>query len=275
MFDIGFYEIVLNAIVALLVVGPKEFPTLVRKVGEWAGAIRRAVNAVKSEIDKEVHKADEIKRLMERELEIAEAHKNTPPIHRAALTPPAAEDTIKPEIAATAPSTANTAPAAPTSIPAGKQEHGTSRLYTATLYPAAGTAVHDAPHRVAQPAAANPTVRARGVFDPVSIHQRAGCAARASFIAASAGRRDHDRHRGGLAVYHAVQVRLRAGGGLVAAVRAASVLALRRAGGHHHPRMGGHHHSRESCGETFVCDRRGLRDRRGPDPARHSFADLA
>src|SRR3569832_2740794 len=103
MFDIGFSEIVLIAIVALLVVGPKEFPTLVRKVGEWAGAIRRAVNAVKSEIDKEVHKADEIKRLMERELEIAEAHKNTPPIHRAALTPPAAEATKKPELATTAP----------------------------------------------------------------------------------------------------------------------------------------------------------------------------
>src|SRR3569833_3794720 len=127
MFDIGFSEIVLIAIVALLVVGPFEFPTLVRKGGEWAGAIRRAVNAVKSESDKEVHKADESKRLMERELEIAEAHKNTPPIHRAALTPPAAEDTIKPEIAATAPSTANPAPAAPPSIPAGKQDHGTSQ----------------------------------------------------------------------------------------------------------------------------------------------------
>src|SRR3569832_1603029 len=119
MFDIGFSEIVLIAIVALLVVGPKEFPTLVRKVGEWAGAIRRAVNAVKSEIDKEVHKADEIKRLMERELEIAEAHKNTPPIHRAALTPPAAEDTIKPEITASTPNNKNTTKAAPSSILAG------------------------------------------------------------------------------------------------------------------------------------------------------------
>src|SRR3569832_1841135 len=127
MFDIGFSEIVLIAIAALLVVGPKEFPTLARKVGEWAGAIRRAVNAVKSEIDKEVHKADEVKRLMGRELEIANAHNNTPPIHRAALTPPAAEDTKKPENAATAPSTANTAPAAPTTLPARKQEHGTSQ----------------------------------------------------------------------------------------------------------------------------------------------------
>lgn len=125
MFDIGFSEIVLIAIVALLVVGPKEFPTLVRKVGEWVGAIRRAVNAVKSEIDKEIHKADEIKRLMEREVEIAEAHKNTPPIHRAALTPPAAQDTVKPEHENPVSSSPNAAPPAPT--PASKQENGPSQ----------------------------------------------------------------------------------------------------------------------------------------------------
>ena len=88
MFDIGFSEIILIAVVALLVVGPKEFPPLVRNVGKWVGAIRRTVNSVKTEFEQEVHKADEIKRLMEREVEIAEAHKNTPPIHRAALASP-------------------------------------------------------------------------------------------------------------------------------------------------------------------------------------------
>lgn len=124
MFDIGFSEIVLIAVVALLVVGPKEFPTLVRKVGEWVGALRRAINTVKNEIDNEIHKADEIKRLMERELEIAEAHKNTPPIHRAALTPPASE-VIKPEIdSQAAPPPHTPVSAAPTP---GKQEHGTSQ----------------------------------------------------------------------------------------------------------------------------------------------------
>ena len=123
MFDIGFSEIVLIAVVALLVVGPKEFPTLVRKVGEWVGAVRRAINTVKSEIDKEIHKADEIKRLMERELEIAEAHKNTPPIHRAALTPPVSE-MIKPELDNQVAPPAHTAvPAAP--IPGKQEEHGT------------------------------------------------------------------------------------------------------------------------------------------------------
>lgn len=129
MFDIGFSEIILIAIVALLVVGPKEFPALVRKAGEWAGAIRRAVNAVKSEFDKEVHKADEIKRLMEREAEIAETHKNTPPIHQAALTPSLSQ--AGPEEAVSIGANLNDlpTPVAPSvgvaSRPVGKQEHGT------------------------------------------------------------------------------------------------------------------------------------------------------
>lgn len=142
MFDIGFSEIVLIAVVALLVVGPKEFPTLVRKAGEWVGAVRRAVHSVKSEFEKEVQKADEIKRLMEREIEIAEAHMNTPPVHRAVLTPPASREAAAPEKNAAdgAPSASNDAkpsevktneavsiPVAPT-VPVaitGKQAHAT------------------------------------------------------------------------------------------------------------------------------------------------------
>src|SRR3569623_2020019 len=88
MFVIGFSEIILIAEVAMLVVGPKEFPTLVRNEAKWVGAIRRTVNSVKTDFEQEVHKADQIKRLMEREVEIAEAHKNTPPIHRAARASP-------------------------------------------------------------------------------------------------------------------------------------------------------------------------------------------
>lgn len=74
MFDVGFSEILLIAVVALLVVGPREFPTLVRNVGSWMGRARRFMQAVKSEFDKEIHKADEIKRLMAKEADIAELH---------------------------------------------------------------------------------------------------------------------------------------------------------------------------------------------------------
>lgn len=83
MFEIGFQEIVLIAIIALLVVGPREFPALVRNIGSWVGKIRQFMGAVKTEFDREINKADEIKRLMTKEMEIAESHKNLDPHRRA------------------------------------------------------------------------------------------------------------------------------------------------------------------------------------------------
>lgn len=75
MFDIGFLEIVLIAVVALFVVGPEEFPTLVRNCGRGMGKLRRFVSSVKSDLDFELEKADQLKELMRKEAEIAELHK--------------------------------------------------------------------------------------------------------------------------------------------------------------------------------------------------------
>ena len=74
MFDIGFWEIALIAVVALLVVGPEEFPRLVRTIGAVLGKIRRFVQDAKRELDREVLQAEELKRLMEEEARIAELH---------------------------------------------------------------------------------------------------------------------------------------------------------------------------------------------------------
>lgn len=79
MFDIGFSEIVLIAVVALLVVGPREFPGMVKQVGGWLGNIRQFANSVKTEFDKEIHKAEELKQLMAREAEIAATPQHTDP----------------------------------------------------------------------------------------------------------------------------------------------------------------------------------------------------
>ncbi len=75
MFDIGFWEIAVIAVVALLVVGPEEFPSLVRTIGSWLGKIRGFMNDAKSELEKEAGKAEELKRLIEQEARIAELHK--------------------------------------------------------------------------------------------------------------------------------------------------------------------------------------------------------
>ena len=61
MFDIGFWEIILIAIVALLVVGPDKFPGLIRDLGRWTVRIRRFVMDTKREIEREI-KFDDIEK---------------------------------------------------------------------------------------------------------------------------------------------------------------------------------------------------------------------
>jgi len=63
MFDIGFWEIALVGVVALLVLGPERLPKVARVAGMWLGKGRRFMSSVKGEIDREL-KADELKRIM-------------------------------------------------------------------------------------------------------------------------------------------------------------------------------------------------------------------
>ena len=53
MFDIGFWELAIISIVALLVMGPEKMPALVRDVSKWMRAIRSFVSQTRSEIERE------------------------------------------------------------------------------------------------------------------------------------------------------------------------------------------------------------------------------
>ncbi len=54
MFDVGFWELVIISIVALLVMGPDKLPGLVKDVSRWARTIRRFVSQTRSEIEREL-----------------------------------------------------------------------------------------------------------------------------------------------------------------------------------------------------------------------------
>lgn len=54
MFDIGFWELVLVGVVALLVFGPERLPRVAREAGLWVKKARSMVASVKSEIDHEL-----------------------------------------------------------------------------------------------------------------------------------------------------------------------------------------------------------------------------
>ena len=73
MFDIGFWELVLIAVVALIVVGPERLPGLARTAGLWVGKARHFMNVVRAEIDREL-KADELKRIMAEQAKIPELY---------------------------------------------------------------------------------------------------------------------------------------------------------------------------------------------------------
>jgi|APFre7841882724_1041349.scaffolds.fasta_scaffold87710_1 sec-independent protein translocase protein TatB len=66
MFDIGFWELVLIAVVALLVIGPERLPKVARMAGLWMGRARRTLASVKEEIDREL-KAQELKEILEKQ----------------------------------------------------------------------------------------------------------------------------------------------------------------------------------------------------------------
>jgi sec-independent protein translocase protein TatB len=73
MFDIGFWELALIGVVALLVIGPERLPKVARTVGLWVGRMRGFVMTVKSDIDKEL-RAEELKRVMEQQAKSAGLH---------------------------------------------------------------------------------------------------------------------------------------------------------------------------------------------------------
>ena len=54
MFDIGFSELVVIGLVALIVIGPEKLPRVARTVGHLVGRLQRYVADVKSDINREV-----------------------------------------------------------------------------------------------------------------------------------------------------------------------------------------------------------------------------
>lgn len=66
MFDVGFWELGLIMVIALLVVGPERLPKLARTTGLWLGKARSVLRGVKAEIDREIA-AEELKQQLARQ----------------------------------------------------------------------------------------------------------------------------------------------------------------------------------------------------------------
>ena len=48
--QIGWFEILIIVAVAIIVIGPKDFPLMLRKIGSWIGAAKRYVNNFQDQV---------------------------------------------------------------------------------------------------------------------------------------------------------------------------------------------------------------------------------
>ena len=62
MFDLGFSELMVVALVALVVIGPERLPRVARTMGHLAGRLQRYVADVKADINREVE-LDELRKM--------------------------------------------------------------------------------------------------------------------------------------------------------------------------------------------------------------------
>ena len=58
--QIGWFEILIIVVVAILVIGPKDFPKVLKKIGNWIGSTKRYFSTIQQEVTKIGEDVDEI-----------------------------------------------------------------------------------------------------------------------------------------------------------------------------------------------------------------------
>src|SRR6516162_4177561 len=58
MFEIGWSELLLIAVVALIAIGPKELPTVLRTLGQWTSKLRRMASEFQSQFQEAMREAE-------------------------------------------------------------------------------------------------------------------------------------------------------------------------------------------------------------------------
>jgi sec-independent protein translocase protein TatB len=62
MFDVGFFELVLVAVVGLLVLGPKRLQTVAGELGKWLGSARRTTTQLYRQLERETKLGELVER---------------------------------------------------------------------------------------------------------------------------------------------------------------------------------------------------------------------
>ena len=48
--QIGWFEILVVVVLAILIIGPKDFPIVIRKIGNWTGSLKRYFSEIQKDV---------------------------------------------------------------------------------------------------------------------------------------------------------------------------------------------------------------------------------
>ena len=65
--QIGWFEILIIVAVAIIVIGPKDFPFVLKKIGSWIGSIKRYIRNIQQEVSALDEKEIEIKKTVNKD----------------------------------------------------------------------------------------------------------------------------------------------------------------------------------------------------------------
>ncbi len=132
MFEVGFSEMLLIALVALLVLGPNKLPKLARDIGRWAGRARQMVRQMQDQLDHETRVAEWSLGDPER----AKTLNNPPAIADVSPVPDGPDAPRRPVTAV--PTGPEAVPAGPDAVPAGPEAVAVSHPAMAAVHVPAG-----------------------------------------------------------------------------------------------------------------------------------------
>ena len=67
--QIGWFELLIVVLVAILVIGPKDFPVVLRKVGSWIGTTKRYFSDIQNKVNQSIDEEETVEKKYSKENE--------------------------------------------------------------------------------------------------------------------------------------------------------------------------------------------------------------
>src|SRR5499427_2186104 len=125
MFEIGWSELLLIAVVALIAIGPKELPTVLRTLGQWTSKLRRMASEFQSQFQEAMREAEmaDLKKQVDDMTSQAQSYANFDPVSEVRRELESTQQQIESAVVDKASGDAPNPPAAaePNAAPAGAE----------------------------------------------------------------------------------------------------------------------------------------------------------